>query len=80
MFFLFVFDIVFLACYLRRCSYSYILVNALYLYFSTSTANPSLEVLLGPFPLSPPFPFNFSSERVPFLPRLRLVSALRVLD
>ena len=39
---------------LRRCSYYNILVNALYLYFSTSTANPSLEVLLGPFPLSPP--------------------------
>ena len=65
---------------LRRCSYYDILVNALYLYFSTSTASPSLEVLLGPFPLSPPSLLIFSSERVPFLPRLRLVSALRVLD
>ena len=44
---------------LRRCSYYDILVNALYLYFSTSMANPSLEVLLGPFPFPPPFPFNF---------------------
>ena len=31
-----------------------LLVNALYLYFSTSMANPSLEVLLCPFPPSPP--------------------------
>ena len=66
---------------LRRGSYYDILVNALYLYFSTSMANPSLEVLLGPFPLSPPPSLLiFSSERVPFLPRLRLVSALRALD
>ena len=35
----------------------YIFVNALLLYFSTSKSNPSLEVLLGPFPPSPPLPF-----------------------
>ena len=58
----------------------YILVYALLLYFSTSKSNPSLEVLLGPFPLPPPSLLIFSSERVPFLPRLRLVSALRALD
>ena len=52
----------------------YIVVNALLLYFSTSKSNPSLEVLLGPFPLSPPpiSLLNFLTERAPFLPRLRL--------
>ena len=76
-----VFDLVFLACCYEDIRMLYIISQCpLLILFHLDGKSQSRGAPLPVPPFPPLLPFNFSPERAPHLPRLRLVSARRPLD